>query len=215
MIIRLTLLTKQKVMKLPSKYMEDAVEQLATLPSIGKRTALRLVLQLLNRKPEEIERFAQAFITMKAKVKHCATCGNISDEELCFICVNPHRTRSIVCVVEDVRDVMAIEETSSYKGIYHVLGGIISPMDGIGPSDLNIPSLVEKAGSGEVEVVIFALSPTMEGDTTNFYLYKKLKECDIRITTLSRGVTVGSELHYADGLTLGRSIVNRTDFKVN
>jgi recombination protein RecR len=213
--MRLTLQFNIISMKLPSKYMEDAVEQLATLPSIGKRTALRLVLQLLNRKPEEIERFAQAFITMKAKVKHCATCGNISDEELCFICVNPQRTRSIVCVVEDVRDVMAIEETSSYKGIYHVLGGIISPMDGIGPSDLNIPSLVEKAGSGEVEEIIFALSPTMEGDTTNFYLYKKLKECDIRITTLSRGVTVGSELHYADGLTLGRSIVNRTEFKIN
>ena len=213
--MRLTLQFNIISMKLPSKYMEDAVEQLATLPSIGKRTALRLVLQLLNRKPEEIERFAQAFITMKAKVKHCATCGNISDEELCFICVNPQRTRSIVCVVEDVRDVMAIEETSSYKGIYHVLGGIISPMDGIGPSDLNIPSLVEKAGGGEVEEIIFALSPTMEGDTTNFYLYKKLKECDIRITTLSRGVTVGSELHYADGLTLGRSIVNRTEFKVN
>ena len=213
--MRLTLQFNIISMKLPSKYMEDAVEQLATLPSIGKRTALRLVLQLLNRKPEEIERFAQAFITMKAKVKHCATCGNISDEELCFICVNPQRTRSIICVVEDVRDVMAIEETSSYKGIYHVLGGIISPMDGIGPSDLNIPSLVEKAGGGEVEEIIFALSPTMEGDTTNFYLYKKLKECDIRITTLSRGVTVGSELHYADGLTLGRSIVNRTEFKIN
>ena len=213
--MRLTLQFNIISMKLPSKYMEDAVEQLATLPSIGKRTALRLVLQLLNRKPEEIERFAQAFITMKAKVKHCTTCGNISDEELCFICVNPQRTRSIVCVVEDVRDVMAIEETSSYKGIYHVLGGIISPMDGIGPSDLNIPSLVEKAGSGEVEEIIFALSPTMEGDTTNFYLYKKLKECTVRITTLSRGVTVGSELHYADGLTLGRSIVNRTEFKIN
>lgn len=201
-------------MRLPSKYMEDAVEQLATLPSIGKRTALRLVLQLLNRKPEEIERFAQAFISMKANVKHCVSCGNISDEDMCFVCVNPQRIRSIVCVVEDVRDVMAIEETSSYKGIYHVLGGIISPMDGIGPSDLNILSLVEKVGYGKIEEVIFALSPTMEGDTTNFYLYKKLKEFDIRITTLSRGVTVGSELHYADGLTLGRSIVNRTEFKV-
>ena len=201
-------------MKLPSKYMEDAVEQLATLPSIGKRTALRLVLQLLNRKPEEIERFAQSFITMKANVKHCTSCGNISDSTLCFVCENPQRVCTIICVVEDVRDVMAIEETSSYKGIYHVLGGIISPMDGVGPSDLNIPSLVEKASSGEVEEIIFALSPTMEGDTTNFYLYKKLKDFDLRITTLSRGVTVGSELHYADGLTLGRSIVNRTEFKV-
>jgi len=201
-------------MKLPSKYMEEAVEQLATLPSIGKRTALRLVLQLLNRKPEEIERFAQSFVIMKEKVKHCASCGNISDEDICFICINPQRIQSIICVVEDVRDVMAIEETSSFKGIYHVLGGVISPMDGVGPSDLNITSLVDKASNGTIEEIIFALSPTMEGDTTNFYLYKKLKDTSVRITTLSRGVTVGSELHYADGLTLGRSIVNRTEFKV-
>ena len=201
-------------MNIPSKYIEEAVDQLSTLPSIGKRTALRLVLQLLNRKPEEIERFANSFIAMKENVKHCSSCGNISDADICFICSNPARNKSLVCVVEDIRDIMAIEDTSSYKGIYHVLGGIISPMDGIGPSDLNIQSLITKVENGEIEEVIFALSPTMEGDTTNFYLYKKLKHVEILVTTLSRGVTVGSELHYTDGLTLGRSILNRTTFKI-
>ena len=194
--------------------MEEAVEQLATLPGIGKRTALRLVIQLLQRKPEEIERFSNAFIAMKAHVKYCTSCGNISDQTICFICSNPSRHHHTLCVVEDVRDVMAIEETSSFKGIYHVLGGVISPMDGIGPNDLNISKLVEKVASGEVTEVIFALSPTMEGDTTNFYLFKKLHSYDITITALSRGVSVGSELHYADGLTLGRSILNRTPFKM-
>lgn len=202
-------------MKIPSTYMEEAVEQLATLPGIGKRTALRLVIQLLQRKPEEIERFSNAFIAMKEHVKYCTSCGNISDQLICFICSNPARHHHTLCVVEDVRDVMAIEETSSFKGIYHVLGGVISPMDGIGPSDLNIPKLIEKVSTGEVSEVIFALSPTMEGDTTNFYLYKKLQSFGITITTLSRGVSVGSELHYADGLTLGRSIVNRTPFKMD
>jgi recombination protein RecR len=202
-------------MKIPSKFMEEAVEQLATLPSIGKRTALRLVINLLNRKPEEIERFAQSFIAMKEHVKYCTSCGNISDIAVCTICANPARYHNQICVVEDIRDVMAIEETSSFKGIYHVLGGVISPMDGIGPSDLNIPKLIDKVASGEVSEVIFALSPTMEGDTTNFYLFKKLQSFGITITTLSRGVSVGSELHYADGLTLGRSIVNRTPFKMD
>ena len=201
-------------MKIPSKYMEDAVEQLASLPGIGKRTALRLVIQLLNRKPEEIERFASSFIAMKENIKHCHSCNNISDEIICAICSNPNRNHEIICVVEDVRDVMAIEETSSYKGVYHVLGGVISPMDGVGPNDLHIQSLVEKAQSGQITEVIFALSPTMEGDTTNFYLFKKLKGTELIITTLSRGVSVGSELHYADGLTLSRSIVNRMPFKV-
>lgn len=194
--------------------MEDAVEQLASLPGIGKRTALRLVIQLLNRKPDEIERFASSFTAMKENVKHCLSCNNISDLEICTICSNTNRSHDIICVVEDVRDVMAIEETSSFKGVYHVLGGVISPMDGVGPNDLQIQSLVEKAQSGQIKEVIFALSPTMEGDTTNFYLYKKLKAFNIIITTLSRGVSVGSELHYADGLTLSRSIVNRTIFKV-
>ena len=201
-------------MKIPSKYMEDAVEQLSSLPGIGKRTALRLVIQLLNRKPEEIEGFANSFIAMKENVKHCKSCNNISDLAICDICANPNRSHEIICVVEDVRDVMAIEETSSFKGVYHVLGGVISPMDGVGPNDLHIQSLVEKAQTGQITEVIFALSPTMEGDTTNFYLYKKLKGSELIITTLSRGVSVGSELHYADGLTLGRSILNRMPFKV-
>lgn len=194
--------------------MEEAVEQLATLPSVGKRSALRLVIHLLNRKPEEIERFANAFLEMKKHVKYCKSCGNISDEVICEICSNPRRKHDEICVVEDVRDVIAIEETGSYQGIYHVLGGIISPMDGIGPSDLNISSLLEKVQNGEVKEVIFALSATMEGDTTNFFLYKKLNSSGIVISTLSRGVSVGSELQYADGLTLGRSIINRTPFKI-
>jgi recombination protein RecR len=201
-------------MKIPSKYMEEAVEQLATLPSVGKRSALRLVIHLLNRKPEEIERFANAFLEMKKHVKYCKSCGNISDELICEICSNPRRKHDEICVVEDVRDVIAIEETGSYQGIYHVLGGIISPMDGIGPSDLNISSLLEKVQNKEVKEVIFALSATMEGDTTNFFLYKKLNASGIVISTLSRGVSVGSELQYADGLTLGRSIINRTPFKI-
>jgi recombination protein RecR len=195
--------------------MEEAVEQLATLPSIGKRSALRLVINLLNRKPEEIERFAQSFLEMKKHVKYCKSCGNISDLEICAICSNPQRKQNEICVVEDVRDVMAIEETGSFHGIYHVLGGIISPMDGIGPADLNIPSLLEKINSGNVKEVIFALSATMEGDTTNFFLYKKIQPSGITVTTLSRGVSVGSELQYADGLTLGRSIINRTLFRVD
>jgi recombination protein RecR len=201
-------------MKIPSKYMEEAVEQLATLPSVGKRSALRLVIHLLNRKPEEIERFANAFLEMKKHVKYCKSCGNISDEVICEICTNPRRKHDEICVVEDVRDVIAIEETGSYQGIYHVLGGIISPMDGIGPSDLNIASLLDKVQNGDVKEVIFALSANMEGDTTNFFLYKKLQPSGIVISTLSRGVSVGSELQYADGLTLGRSIINRTPFKI-
>jgi recombination protein RecR len=162
-------------MKLPSRYLQDAVDQLSTLPSIGKRSALRLVLSLLHRKPEEIERFAQAFLALKTHVKHCKSCKNISDNEICSICSNPQRNHEIVCVVEDIRDILAIEETNSFKGIYHVLGGIISPMDGIGPNDLNINDLIFKASSSKVKEIIFALSPTMEGDTTNYYLYKKLK----------------------------------------
>jgi recombination protein RecR len=195
--------------------MEEAVEQLATLPSIGKRSALRLVIHLLNRKPEEIERFATSFLEMKKHVKYCKSCGNISDLEICAICSNPQRKQDEICVVEDVRDVMAIEETGSFHGIYHVLGGIISPMDGIGPADLNIPTLLEKINTGNVKEVIFALSATMEGDTTNFLLYKKIQPSGITVTTLSRGVSVGSELQYADGLTLGRSIINRTLFRVD
>lgn len=201
-------------MRIPSKYIENAVEQLSSLPGIGKRTALRLVLQLLNRTDQEIDQFTAAFAEMKLNVKKCESCGNISDTLICTICSDEKRDHSIICVVEDIRDVLAIETTESYKGIYHVLGGIISPMDGIGPSDLNIQSLVEKTATGDVNEVIFALSPTMEGDTTNFYLYKKLSDKPIVITTLSRGVAVGTELQYADEISLSRSLLQRQPFKV-
>jgi len=200
--------------KIPSKYIENAVDQLSSLPGIGKRTALRLVLQLLNRSEEEIDQFTQALVLMKQNVKKCKTCGNISDSDQCEICSNEKRDHSIICVVEDIRDVMAIESTETYKGVYHVLGGIISPMDGIGPSDLNINSLIQRIDSGQTTEIIFALSPTMEGDTTNFYLYKKLADKHVSITTLSRGVAVGTELQYADEITLSRSILQRQPFKV-
>ena len=201
-------------MRIPSKYMEDAVEQLSSLPGIGKRTALRLVLQLLNRTEDEIEQFSRSFIEMKRNTKMCSSCGNISDNEICSICSNERRDHSIICVVEDIRDILAIEATESYKGIYHVLGGIISPMDGIGPAELNISTLVEKAATGNVTEIIFALSPTMEGDTTNFYLYKKLNDKPIIVTTLSRGVAIGTELQYADEMTLSRSLIKRQLFQL-
>ncbi len=201
-------------MNIPSKHIENAVEQLSSLPGIGKRTALRLVLQLLNRSEDEIEQFSRSFIEMKQNTKMCSSCGNISDNEVCSICSDERRDHSIICVVEDIRDILAIEATESYKGIYHVLGGIISPMDGIGPADLNISSLVEKASTGNVTEIIFALSPTMEGDTTNFYLYKKLNGQPIIITTLSRGVAIGTELQYADEMTLSRSLIKRQLFQL-
>jgi recombination protein RecR len=199
-------------MNLPSKYLDRAVEQLSSLPGIGKRTALRLAL--LKRDTSEIHAFTDAISDLKTHTKQCKKCNNISDSDVCHICSNPSRESSILCVVEDIRDVMAIESTHSFKGLYHVLGGIISPMDGIGPSDLFIDSLVKRIESGGVIEVIFALSPTMEGDTTNFYLYKKIATFDILITTLSRGVSVGSELQYADEITLGRSLLQRQQFKI-
>ena len=201
-------------MKIPSKHIENAVDQIASLPGIGRRTALRLALQLLNRTPEEVEDFSNAFISMKENVKKCTSCGNVSDLEICSICSNPNRDTSLVCVVEDIRDVLAIEATESYKGVYHVLGGIISPMDGIGPSDLNIDHLIERVNNDDISEVIFALSATMEGDTTNFYIYKKLKDSSVSISTLSRGVAIGSELQYADEITLSRSLLNRQPFEV-
>jgi recombination protein RecR len=198
--------------KIPSKYIENAVDQIASLPGIGRRTALRLVLQLLSRSKEEIDDFSQAFQLMKENVMKCTSCGNVSDFEVCSICSNSNRDRSIICVVEDIRDVLAIEATETYKGVYHVLGGIISPMDGVGPSDLNILSLIDRLENEEIKEVIFALSATMEGDTTNFYIYRKLKDFAVMISSLSRGVAVGSELQYADEITLGRSLVNRQPF---
>ncbi len=201
-------------MNIPSRYLEEAVEQFGSLPGIGKRTALRLVLQLLKRDKREMERFAEVLLQLKDKVKTCKQCGNISDEDVCSICSNPQRNLRLVCVVEDVRDVMAIEATGSYNGCYHVLGGVISPMDGIGPDDLFIDALIAKCEAGEVDEIILALSATMEGDTTNFYIYKKCANFPIEVTTLSRGISVGSELHYADEVTLSRSIQQRVSFKL-
>ena len=190
------------------------MNQISSLPGIGKRTALRLVLQLMSRSREEIEDFSNAFTLMKDNVKKCNTCGNVSDVHVCTICSNTSRDKSIICVVEDIRDILAIEATESYKGVYHVLGGIISPMDGIGPNDLNISSLVDRAQQESAKEIIFALSATMEGDTTNFFLYRKLRSLNISISSLSRGVSVGSELQYADEITLSRSLLNRQPFEV-
>jgi recombination protein RecR len=200
---------------IPSKYIEQAVDQLSSLPGIGKRTALRLVLKLLSRTDEEIQKFSSAFVEMKQNVKKCVECGNVSDLEVCTICINPKRNKSQICVVEDIRDVLAIEATESYSGVYHVLGGIISPMDGIGPSDLNIAPLIEKIKSEKITEIIFALSATMEGDTTNYYLYKKIAPFSVEVTTLSRGVSIGAELQYADELTLSRSLIHRQPFQVH
>ena len=198
---------------LPSKYLREAVEQFASLPSIGKRSALRLVLELLKRSPQEIEKFSETIGALRENIHYCSNCGNITDKKICSICSNPAREKRTICVVEDIRDIMAIEATGSYKGIYHVLGGVISPMDGQGPEDLNIKTLIQKVENNQVDEVIFALSSTMEGDTTNFYIYKKMPNKEITITTLSRGVSVGTELHYADELTLGRSILQRLPFE--
>jgi recombination protein RecR len=196
-----------------SKYIEQAVDQLSSLPGIGKRTALRLALALLKRDKAEVNSFAKAITNLKDNVNSCKNCHNISDDEICSICKNPKRDNSVVCVVEDMRDVLAIENTQQYNGHYHVLGGVISPMDGIGPSHLFVDSLISKSESNEVKEIIFALSTTLEGDTTNFYLYRKLSSSDVNISTLSRGISIGDELHYADELTLGRSILNRTPFE--
>lgn len=200
-------------MKIPSKLVEDAVEQFSSLPGIGKRTALRLVLQLLKRSEEEVKTFATSFLDLKQNVLTCESCGNISDATTCAICSNPQRNHHIICVVEDIRDVMAIEATGTYSGVYHVLGGIISPMDGIGPNDLFLDALLKKCQEEQVDEIILALSPTMEGDTTNFYLYKKLSPFQIHISTLSRGISVGSELQYADEITLSKSIQQRIPFQ--
>lgn len=193
----------------PSRLLEDAVTEFSRLPGIGKKTALRLVLHLLKKEQAEVHRFSESLTRLKDEVKHCVVCHNISDTDTCNICGNPSRDHGVVCVVENIRDVMSIENTQQFKGVYHVLGGIISPMDGIGPADLEIDSLVARIETGSIREVIFALSTTMEGDSTNFYLFRKLKNRELRITTLARGVSVGDELEFTDELTLGRSIVNR------
>ena len=200
-------------MEFSSKLLENAVNEMSQLPGIGKRTALRLMLHLLKQPVEQTRFLSEALLNLCSEIKFCNTCHNISDVEICEICANPKRLQHIVCVVEDVRDVMAIENTGQYKGIYHVLGGKISPIDGIGPSQLTIDSLIVKVKSGNISEIIFALSSTMEGDTTNFYIYKQLKDLNIITSTIARGISVGDELEYADEVTLGRSIVNRVPFE--
>ncbi|SFB20473.1 DNA replication and repair protein RecR [Flavobacterium swingsii] len=200
-------------MEFSSKLLEKAVNEMAQLPGIGKRTALRLVLHLLKQPKEQTGFLAQSLLTMREEIRFCKSCHNISDVAICEICSNHNRNHKIVCVVEDVRDVMAIENTGQFRGIYHVLGGKISPIDGVGPSQLNITSLVEKVKSGDVFEIIFALSSTMEGDTTNFYIYKQIKDCEIITSSIARGISVGDELEYADEVTLGRSILNRIPFE--
>lgn len=200
-------------MNFSSKLIEEAVNEFSRLPGVGKRTALRFVLHLLKQSNSEVERFGSTFIKLKNDLKNCNNCHNISDKPVCDVCLNPHRDQSMVCVVEDIRDVMAIENTQQYRGVYHVLGGIISPMDGIGPADLNIETLVSKVESNEIKEVIMALSTTIEGDTTNFYIYKRLKPFNVTISTIARGIGVGDEIEYADEITLGRSILNRTLFE--
>lgn len=198
--------------KYPSVLLENAVNELASLPGVGRKTALRLALYMLRRDPDYVDNFASALVALRKNVKYCKICHNICDDDLCSICANPLRDHETVCVVENIKEVMAIENTGQFRGIYHVLGGIISPMDGIGPGDLQIDSLVERVAGGEVKEVILALSTTMEGDTTNFFIYRKLAEYDVKITVIARGVSVGDEIEYADEITLGRSILNRTDF---
>lgn len=196
-----------------SKYIEQAVNEIASLPGVGRKTALRYVLNLLGRSKEDIDRFTNAIADLNTNVQFCAKCHNISDDKICSICANPGRDSKIICVVEDIRDVMAIEATHQFKGRYHVLGGKISPMDGIGPGDLNIGTLVERATDPEVKELILALSPTMEGDTTAYFIFKKFEKRDVVISTLSRGVAIGDELQYADEITLGRSILQRTPYE--
>jgi len=196
-----------------SKLVENAVNELSKLPGIGRKTALRLALYLLNEEKTEAQQLADALIKMRNDVNFCKICQNISDNEICNICSNPKRDPSVICVVEDIRDVMAIENTSQYKGLYHVLGGIISPMDGIGPGDLTINKLIERLNGNEVNEIILALSATIEGDTTNFYIYKKIKGFEVIVSSIARGVSVGDELEYADEVTLGRSIINRLPYE--
>jgi len=196
-----------------SKLLEDAVAEFSKLPGIGAKTALRLVLHLLKEDTESVTQFGNAIIQLKNNIKYCKVCHNLSDEEICEICSDTHRDHSLVCVVESIRDVMSIENTQQFKGIYHVLGGIISPMEGIGPADLTISQLEKKVEQGGISEIILALSATLEADTTNFYIFRKLKSHQVTISTLARGVSFGDELEYTDSITLGRSILNRTPFE--
>ncbi len=200
-------------MEFSSKLLEKAVAEISQLPGIGKRTALRLVLHLLKQPKDQTHFLAEALVNMRDEIKSCKNCHNISDTEVCEICNNPKRDHELVCVVEDIRDVMAIENTATFRGVYHVLGGKISPIDGVGPSQLHIHSLVEKVKAGGIREIIFALSATMEGDTTNFYIYKQIKDFSVVTSTIARGIPVGDELEYADEATLGRSILHRIPFE--
>ncbi len=196
----------------PSKLLENAVNEFASLPGIGRKTAFRLVMSLLKRDPAEVVKFGESIIRLHKEIKYCRICHNLSDNEICSICSDDKRDKSQVCVVENIQDVMAIENTRQYRGVYHVLGGVISPVDGVGPANLKIDSLEEKVKQGGISEVIFALSTTMEGDTTNFYLYKRLSKYDMTISTLARGVAIGDELEYTDEITLGRAISNRNPY---
>jgi len=197
----------------PSKLLENVVTEFSRFPGIGEKTALRLVLYLLRQDRESIINFGDSIIKLSKEIKYCQICQNISDTEICNICNDTSRDHSLVCIVENIKDVLSIENTQQYKGVYHILGGIISPIDGIGPNDLTIDSLKKRIAEGNIKELIFALSTTLEGDTTNFYLFKKFKSSNIKITTLARGVSVGDELEYTDEITLGRSIINRTLFE--
>jgi len=198
----------------PSELLEKAVQEFSKLPGVGRKTALRLVLHLLRQDTDEVMQFTETIAHMRQEVKHCRICHNISDSEVCPICSDPRRDESTICVVENIQDVMAVENTQQYQGLYHVLGGVISPMDGVGPADLEIDSLVERVKEGGVKEVILALSSTMEGDTTNFYIFRKLAPfTDVKLTIIARGISVGDELEYTDEVTLGRSILNRTLFE--
>jgi len=196
----------------PSLLLEKAVNEFSQLPGIGRKTALRLVLHLLRQSTNQVDNFSSTMTEMKHNIKHCKVCHNISDTDICPICADGRRDASVVCVVENIQDVMAIENTQQFNGLYHVLGGIISPMDGIGPNDLEIDSLIERVRDGEIKEIILALASTMEGDTTNFYLSRKLKDFDVQLSVIARGISVGDELEYTDEVTLGRSILNRTPF---
>ncbi|NMB05409.1 MAG: recombination protein RecR [Bacteroidales bacterium] len=196
----------------PSALLENAVNELARLPGIGRKTALRLALHLLRQDEEKVTHFAESILKMRREITYCSVCHNISDRPVCSICADTTRDHSLICVVENVKEVMAIEKTMQFRGVYHVLGGIISPIDGIGPSDLEIVSLEERVKKGEIREVILALSATMEGDTTNFYIFRRLQASHVKVSIIARGVSIGDEIEYADEVTLGRSILNRTPF---
>ena len=200
-------------MNFPSKLVENAVTQLSSLPGIGKKSALRLVLHMLNQEKQNINQFGNSLIDLINNINYCSECYSISDQEICEICSDHKRDRSTICVVEDIRVMMAVENTLQFKGIYHVLGGLISPMDGIGPSDIKVEELVQKVQNGEAKEIIFALSTTMEGDTTNFYLFRRLKDINVKISSIARGISIGDELEYTDEITLGTAISSRLPYE--